>query len=232
MSVPFSSFPFDAAGVDSFAHPLFIYAYRAPTVNDIQNPGTQWQDNSVSVPIIYQTVGAGIWGASNTSGSFTSLTVNGTTTLTGTTNINTTGSAVTTIGTGGTGAVNIGNATGNTSVTGTLITSAGITATTGNLTATNGNLALNHAGNKLVIHASTDASDSVGTSAALDGASPSQLVVSTTAVTSSSKIFLSYATAGGTEGSLSVGTIVNGVSFQIKSSANGDTSTVNYLIIN
>jgi trimeric autotransporter adhesin len=60
--------------------------------------------------------------------------------ITGTTTINTTGSATTTIGTGGTGAVNIGNATGNTSVTGTLTTSAGITATTGNIVATAGNL--------------------------------------------------------------------------------------------
>lgn len=107
-----------------------------------------------------------------------------------------------------------------------------VTATLGNITATNGNLNLASAGNKILIHATTAASDSVGTSAALDGASPSQLVVSTTAVTSASKIFLSYATAGGTQGSLSVGTIVNGTSFQIKSSANGDTSTVNYLIIN
>lgn len=176
----------------------------------------------------------------------------------GTTTINTSGAAATSIGTGGTGAVSIGNATGNTAITGTLTTSAGITATTGNitassgnvsasgtvtggtgvtattgnLTATNGNLALNGAGNKLVIHASTAASDSVGTSAALDGASPSQLVVATTAVTAASKIFLSGGTAGGTQGFLSIGTIVPGVSFQILSSANGDTSTVNYLIVN
>lgn len=110
--------------------------------------------------------------------------------------------------------------------------SSSITAATGNITATNGNLVLGTTGNKLQISAATPASDSIGTSAALDGATPSQLVVSTTAVTSASKIFLSYATAGGTQGSLSVGTIVNGTSFQIKSSANGDTSTVNYLIIN
>lgn len=41
-------------------------------------------------------------------------------TAVGTTNINASGAAVTTIGTGGTGAVNIGNATGNTAITGTL----------------------------------------------------------------------------------------------------------------
>lgn len=114
---------------------------------------------------------------------------------------------------------------------GSIASTTTVTSGTG-FTATLGNLTLSGAGSKLVIHASTAASDSVGVSAALDGASPSQLVVSTTAVTGSSKIFLSYATAGGTQGSLSVGTIVANTSFQIKSSANGDTSTVNYLIIN
>lgn len=93
-------------------------------------------------------------------------------------------------------------------------------------------LNLTNAGSKLNIHATTAASDSVGTSAALDGASPSQQVVSTTAVTASSIIMLSVATAGGTPGFLSIGTIDPGVSFQILSSANGDTSTVNYVIIN
>ena len=39
----------------------------------------------------------------------------------------------------------MGNATGNTAVTGTLTTSAGITATTGNITATNGNIVLSTA---------------------------------------------------------------------------------------
>ncbi len=121
---------------------------------------------------------------------------------------------------------------GSPSVSGSVTAGTTLTATLGNITATNGNLNLNSAGNKLNIHASTAASDSVGTSAALDGASPSQLVVSTTAVTAASKIFLTYNTAGGTLGSLSIGTIVPNVSFQIISSANGDTSTVNYLIIN
>ena len=115
---------------------------------------------------------------------------------------------------------------------GSLTTTTSLTATLGNITATNGNLVLGSAGNKINIHATTAASDSVGTSAALDGASPSQLVVATTAVTASSKIFLSRATNAGTPGFLAIGTIVPGVSFQIISSANGDTSTVNYWIVN
>lgn len=61
MPTPFGSFPFDAAGVDLFAHPLFINANRAPTINDIQNPGTEWMDSSVNPPIIYETSGAGNW---------------------------------------------------------------------------------------------------------------------------------------------------------------------------
>jgi hypothetical protein len=109
--------------------------------------------------------------------------------------------------------------------------SGSITAAT-NITATNGNLSLSGAGNKINIHATTAATDSIGTSAALDGASPSQLVVSTTSVTASSKIFLTYNANAGTPGFLSIGTIVPGTSFQIVSSANGDTSTVNYWIVN
>ena len=63
MAFPYGSFPFDAAGVDPFVRPFFINAQRAPTTNDIQNPGTRWQDSSVSPPVIYQTSGAGIWGS-------------------------------------------------------------------------------------------------------------------------------------------------------------------------
>ncbi len=61
MSTPFGSFPFDAAGVDSFAHPLFINAQRVPTVQDIYPPGTQWMYTSGSTRIIYETTGAGVW---------------------------------------------------------------------------------------------------------------------------------------------------------------------------
>lgn len=61
MPTPFGSYPFDAAGVDLFAHPLFINASRAPTTQDIYNPGTQWQNSSITLPIIYETTGAGVW---------------------------------------------------------------------------------------------------------------------------------------------------------------------------
>jgi len=222
--------------VDGYVYPQFIgYANRAPTTQDIYPPGTRWQDNSVNPAVIYQTTGAGVWYSDASSGgSFTSLTVTGTTTLTGTTNINTSGSAVTTIGTGGTGAVNIGNATGNTAVTGSLTastglvaTTGGVTATAGALTATNGNLVLGTAGNKLSI--ATGANASVGVSGAMTAGT---ITISTTAVTASSKIFLTIASVGGTPGVLSVGTITAGTSFVINSSSGTDTSTVNWLIIN
>lgn len=71
--------------------------------------------------------------------------------VTGTTGINTTGAAVTTIGTGGTGAVNIGNATGNTAVTGSLTTTTSLTATLGNITATNGNVVLSTAAAQVIL---------------------------------------------------------------------------------
>jgi hypothetical protein len=59
----------------------------------------------------------------------TGLTVtSGTTSITGTANINISGAGITTIGTGGTGAVNIGNATGNTTFTGNAIFADGTAA--------------------------------------------------------------------------------------------------------
>lgn len=60
--------------------------------------------------------------------------------IVGTVSLNATGSAVTTINTGGTGALNLGNATGNTAVTGSLTASTSLTATSGDITATNGDL--------------------------------------------------------------------------------------------
>lgn len=51
-----------ATGVDAFVYPQFIgYALRAPTTQDIYNPGTKWQDNSVNPAVQYYTIGSGIW---------------------------------------------------------------------------------------------------------------------------------------------------------------------------
>lgn len=54
--------------------------------------------------------------------------------------------------------------------------------------------------------------------------------VATTAVSASSRIFLTCAVVGGTQGILSVGTITASTSFVINSSNGADTSTVNWII--
>lgn len=92
----------------------------------------------------------------------------------------------------------------------------------------NGNVSLNTAGNKLFI--ATGSNASVGT-ATLSGGT---VTVSTTAVTASSKIFLTDATTGVLTniGTPTVGTIVAGTSFVINSTNVLDGSSVNWLIIN
>lgn len=119
-----------ATGVDPFVYPQFIgYALRAPTPQDIYNPGTRWQDNSVNPAVIYETTGAGLWYSDIGVGAFNALTVTGSTVLTGGTIINSSGAANTTIGTGGTGATFIGNTTGGTTVAGDLNVSGNVNLT-------------------------------------------------------------------------------------------------------
>ncbi len=50
-----------ATGVDAFVYPQFLSAMRAPTTQDIYNPGTRWLDASVNPRLIYETTGAGDW---------------------------------------------------------------------------------------------------------------------------------------------------------------------------
>lgn len=141
--------------------PSPIVSQRAPTANDKAEIGTLWINQATNaIYTITSIVGnAAVWtataGGAEVVASITATT--GPNSLTGTTNINTTGAATTTIGTGGTGLVQIGNATGNTSVTGTLTatnlaaTSAissgttvtagtGLNVTTGNLTVSTGTI--------------------------------------------------------------------------------------------
>lgn len=81
---------------------------------------------------------------------------------------------------------------------------------------------------KLVVPAAGGAADTAGTATLVAGT----VTVSTTAVTASSKIFLSRNTPGGVQGNLSQGTIVAGTSFVINSANAGDTSTVNWFLVN
>lgn len=91
----------------------------------------------------------------------------------------------------------------------------------------NGNVTLGTAGNKLSITTGTNAS--MGVSGAMTAGS---ITISTTAVTASSRIFLTHSTLGGTQGVLSVGTVTAGTSFVINSSSALDTGTVNWWIVN
>ena len=155
----------------------------------------------------------------------------GASTFVGTFHANVTGAATSVIGTGGTGATNIGNATGNTAVTGSLTASTTLTATLGNITATNGNLVLTAAGNKLQIHASATATDSAGTFTLGGGATT---VVSCSAVTANSLILLTPQALGTVSipSALAVTATSANTSFTVTPSDSTDTSTVAYLIIN
>lgn len=174
----------------------------------------------------------------------------------GTVTLNTSGAATTTIGTGGTGAVNIGNATGNTAVTGSLAASTtltagtGITATTGNIvasagaitagttltatlgniTATNGNIVRGTAGNKdiytSVASTTTAGANSAGTVVLVGGTA----TIATSAVTAASQIRLYRqgigATGAAALGIITRGTISAGVSFIINAVQAADATAL------
>lgn len=89
-----------------------------------------------------------------------------------------------------------------------------------------GDITLPTAGNKLNI--TTGSNASIGTSTLVGGT----VTVSTTAVTASSKIFLTVGVTGGTLGNLSIGTVTAGTSFVINSTSGTETSQVNWWIIN
>ena len=122
--------------------PAPILSQRDPTTSDKKKIGQIWINVSTSNAFIETSIinNSATWQEFGGGGDFTSLTVNGLSLLTGTTEINTTGGATTTIGTGGTGAVDIGNTTGNTAVTGSMTVSGNITSTTGEIEAMAGNI--------------------------------------------------------------------------------------------
>lgn len=118
---------------------------------------------------------------------------------------------------------------GNISATaGSISAGTTLTATLGAITATNGNLVLGTAGNKLSI--ATGANASVGTATLVGGT----VTVSTTAVSASSKIFVTVGTLGTVlvPQAMYVDAIVAGTSFDITSADVTDTSEVNWWIVN
>lgn len=201
--------------VDAFVYPQIIGdAKRSPTTQDIYNPGTRWQDNSVSPPVQYYTVGGGLWyqtantafGVSSISGTANQVTVTPTT----------------------------GNAVA--SLPSTLVAPGSVTATTtltatlGNITATNGNIVRGTAGNKdvytSVASTTTAGANSAGTVTLVGGTA----TVSTTAVTASSQIRLYRqgigATGAAALGILTLGTKTAGVSFIINAVQAADATAL------
>jgi len=127
--------------------------------------------------------------------------------------------------------------------TGPITAGTTLTATLGDITATNGNLVFGTAGNKIestsVATTATALDNSFGTVDLIGGT----ITVTTTAVTSNSIIMLSRVGVVGTGvglGMITVGTIVDGVSFDINAFdvANNsslqatDVSTIGWMIIN
>lgn len=92
------------------------------------------------------------------------------------------------------------------------------------ITAT-GNMVISTAGSGLSIKEGSNAK--MGQSTLVAGT----VTVSTTAVTASSRIFLTHATAGTSPGTLSVGTTIAGTSFDINSTELTDDSIVNWMIV-
>jgi hypothetical protein len=122
--------------------PTPIISNRDPVAADRAPIGTIWVNQETPSIFVLAAVAANtaLWVATAGGGAIEeAITVTtGPNSISGTTTINTTTASTTTIGTGGTGAVNIGNATGNTAVTGRLTASTGLVATTGGVTATAG----------------------------------------------------------------------------------------------
>ena len=123
--------------------------------------------------------------------------------LTGVTTINTAGAASTTIATGGTGTLQLGNATGNTSVTGNLTATGtltagaglsavagGVTAAAGNLTATNGNVVLSTAATFLQLPGPIRIRSGAGVPAGALGVNIGDVYVNTTAATAVTRLYI------------------------------------------
>lgn len=201
--------------VDAYVYPQFIgYAQRAPTTQDIYTPGTRWQDNSVSPPVQYYTVGGGLWYQ-------TANTAFGVSSVTGTAN------QITASPTTGNVILSIPVAF---AAPGSITATTSITATLGNITATNGNIVRGTAGNKDVYSsvATTTAAgaNSAGTVALAGGTA----TVSTTAVTANSQIRLYRqgigATGAAALGILTLGTVTAGTSFVINSVQAADATAL------
>ena len=199
--------------------PAPISSKRSPTANDIGYVIGQFWINT--------TTGAWYGLAQNSAGAATWLSLGGSLTPT-VANITATNFITATAATASTINANTWTATGTNGNISLAVAPKGsgfFSVVTGNISALNGNVTMNTAGNGLQIKSGANAR--LGTSAAMVAGT---IVIANTSVTANTVIFLSPATAGGTQGALSV--VLNpGVGFTINSNSATDTSTVNYILI-
>lgn len=228
-----------------------VYQTRAPTSSDWNYPvGKRWIDTvgladyTLVAVTSSQGVNTATWNDdSGASGDFTTLTVTGqstlgATTIVGTTLINASGSAVSTIGTGGTGAVHIGNATGNTAVTGSLTASTTLTATSGAITATNGNFTCTAVSTGLIFNPGATS----GTTTATLNARVGQITITTPSIAAGATAAMTitnnqitgsttqciYSLTGGTTGAaLTIQSYANTASQSVVTIQNGTGATTN-----
>lgn len=123
------------------------------------------------------------------------------------------------------GTGNIGTVSGNITSGGNMVANTGLTVNSGGIGITSGNLTIT--AGKLNVPGSGTAAI-VGTSTLTGGA----VTIATSAVTTNSKIFLTYLYPLSNAGILQVRTINNGVSFLVNSSSGTDTSAFNWFIVN
>jgi len=242
MYSPFSSSnPLAYTGIDLYTQPQFINANRAPTINDIYNPGTQWQNNAANPVVIYETTGAGVWALSNaTSSSLNTLTGNTGTASPVANNIQIAGTAneITTAASGGVITLTVPStfiAPGTIASTTTLTSGTTLTATAGNITATAGNVVINGAGKMLQVHHGA-VTDFCGTGTLVLGT----VTIANTNIATGDQIYL---TRTGVAASTTLGqltyTIIASTSFTVTSvilgtpgsTQTGDVSTFAYFIV-
>ena len=197
-----------------------------------------------SIPSTFIAPGSIASTTSITAGNALTVTAGGAA-ITGNSTINSSGAGTTIIGTGGTGYVHIGNATGNTAVTGSLTastglvaTTGGVTATAGNITATNGNVILSHAATYIGMKAAA-VTDFAGTANLTSGT----VTILNTNIASGDLIFLSRISATGSGSSTTLGilsyTISASTNFVVTSliigtpgsTQTGDNSSFAYFIV-
>jgi hypothetical protein len=212
-----------ATGVDAFVYPQFIgYALRAPTTQDIYNPGTRWQNNNVNPAVQYYTIGSGTWyELPNTSFGVSSVT--------GTAN------QITASATVGSVVLSIPSAfiaPGSIAATTTITAGTGIVSTTGNLT-------LSGTASGLVLTPTVGSGAASGTVAAngrvvsvtftgvsIASGATQAFTTSNTSITGSGTV-LALSWSGATAGSaLSVVSIVNTAGQSVITITNGTSATM------